>query len=516
MEKNVLLVFNRNKDVLVDEIKSIIQTSVFTDGVQGLIDLETSVAPARERIRLRPYDLLVVDLHVPVDGASIALAEQPTGLDFVAELHETGKGLPSIIVTPRSDDTLSYRASKVPNCRPLALGEAFAGLLVEMCRDVCQGEACEETVSLDLEILVTDNPDQSNRCRFKMFGTIDNESIDREGVLDIDLGKIKDLKARSDQVLPNLPSELWESELKRIGRELFEELFHKNYILTKRFERYRSKIDAERQFRFRFKVGKIFHSVVLEALFEEDEDDENFYWMLKYPICRKIALSGDYNEFFIDRVDVRQRFNCLIIKSDVHEYVDELDASFTKLYNIEREVEFLNRFLSQKKKELRIDTIRLLEEPEPGLTFSETLRKVLSEEKYHLVHYAGHSYYDANAKKGYLPLPGKDYPEVVDIEELSVWLRKAKTQFIFLSSCHSSEEDFVFELASKKIPAILGFRWDMDDAMAFEYAECFYTHLFKNANSLEYALLKARKEMHANYPQDRIWAAPMLVLQTRR
>ena len=513
MGKNVLMVFNRNKEVLVKEIKELIYTRVFTDGVRGLIDVETSVAPARERILLRQYDLLLVDLHVPVNGECIASAEQPTGFEFVHELHENGKILPSIIVTPRSDEKLSYMASKVPNCRPLTLGEQFTELLVEMSRDVCHGQKSKEMVSLSLEVHMTDNPDQSNRCSFRMFGTIDNEPIDREGVLDIDQKKIEDLKDRSSHILPHLPRECWEGELKRIGRELFEELFHKNYVLTKRFERYRGKIDPEKQFRFRFKVGKMVHSVFLEALFEEDE---NFYWMLKYPICRKIAVSGDFHELFIDRFDSRQLINCLIIKSDVHEYVERFDRNFEKLYNIASEADFLKDFLSQKKNELRIGTIKLLEEPEPGHTFSETLRKVLNEKKFHLVHYAGHSYYDAHTKKGYIILPGEDYPEVVDIEELSVWLRRAKTQFVFLSSCHSSEENFVFELARKKIPAILGFRWDIDDERASEYAECFYQQLFQKTNTLEYALLEARKEMHTKHPQNRIWAAPMLVLQTSR
>ncbi len=512
MNKNVLLVFNRNKEALVHEIMEILYSQVFKGDLRGIIDREYSVAAAERNIRLRPYDMLIVDKYVPADGASISVADDQTGFEFVKYLEQNELGIPSIIVIPERDDMLAYNVGKLQNCWPLSLGQRFCDLLVEMSKDIFSGQKPNDSVSLSLEIHVADGSEQSNTSwMFKIQGTIDNEIIDREGLLQVDAQKIKDLKERSADNLPVLKKEKWEKELKRIGRDLFAELFQNNWILSKPFLKFMAKIVPEKQFRFKFKVGKTVYPVLLEALFEEDE---GFFWMLRYPICRQVAVSGEYHQLFMDRSGNPRTINCLIIKSDVHEYVDRFDARFQKLYNIEKEADFLNTFLSKRQKELGIGTVTLLEEPDPGSTFSKTLCRVLSEESYHLVHYAGHSYYDADAKKGYIILPGEDYPEVVDIEELSIWLRKAKTQFVFLSSCHSSEEDFVFELASKKIPAILGFRWDIDDERASEYAESFYRHLFHKTNSLEYALLEARKEFYDNNHLDPIWAAPMLVLQT--
>ena len=70
----------------------------------------------------------------------------------------------------------------------------------------------------------------------------------------------------------------------------------------------------------------------------------------------------------------------------------------------------------------------------------------------------------------------------------------------------------MFQLARKNIPAVLGFRWEIDDKKAHEFAIKFYEHLFGDNKLLEYAFLEARKDMYFEYPHDRIWASPMLVM----
>lgn len=508
MDRNVLLVFNRNKESLVDDIRDIFDERVFVDGLEGIIDQEASLSKAQRRLELRNYDLLIVDLHVPADSMSASEAEDQMGFDWVKELHANDLGVPSIIVTTAPDELLSHKASKLAACQTLSLGEHFSELLAEKSHDALTGQSVKGGISLDLEIYLKDNLNQPG---FKIRGTIDNEVINRDGVLEIDPELIQELRDRCNQNIPNLPKEIWEDEFKRIGQNLFKEFFGKNRKLSNPLYKFMSKIDPEKQFLFRFRVGKDIHSLVLESLFE---NEENVFWMLRYPIIRQIDISGDYHQLFIGRPDRGQRLNCLIINSDVHEYVDQLNRSFPQLSNIKKESDFLCEFLETNKRKLKIGKITPIDGPGHDITFADTIRSVLSEEKYHLVHYAGHTYYDAERMKGYLILPGHDYPEVLDIELLGAWLRKAKTQFVFLSSCHSSEEDFVFELARKKIPAILGFRWDLDDERAFEYARSFYLQLFEKKNRLEYALLEARKEMYTAHRQDRIWAAPMLVLQT--
>ena len=72
----------------------------------------------------------------------------------------------------------------------------------------------------------------------------------------------------------------------------------------------------------------------------------------------------------------------------------------------------------------------------------------------------------------------------------------------------------MFELARQKIPAIIGFRWDIIDDQAAEHARIFYKYLFKE-KSLEYAFLKTRTDMYNRDDKHRIWAAPILIMQVR-
>ena len=99
MEHNVLLVFNRNKESLVDEIVDIFEQSVFIEDLDGMVDHEHNLDKAKKRLRSRKYDLLIVDLHAPKDSTVATSADDWDGFEFVKELHSSGHSIPSIIVT---------------------------------------------------------------------------------------------------------------------------------------------------------------------------------------------------------------------------------------------------------------------------------------------------------------------------------------------------------------------------------------------------------------------------------
>jgi hypothetical protein len=116
----------------------------------------------------------------------------------------------------------------------------------------------------------------------------------------------------------------------------------------------------------------------------------------------------------------------------------------------------------------------------------------------------------STAGKGYLILPGEP-PYPLDARFFAHLL--GKTQLLFLSSCRSSEEAFAFEMARNYVPAVLGFRWEVDDSLVPDFVQSFYRNLFRN-KSIDLAFVAARKavrELHGVKSQ--IWAAPMLVLQ---
>jgi hypothetical protein len=55
----------------------------------------------------------------------------------------------------------------------------------------------------------------------------------------------------------------------------------------------------------------------------------------------------------------------------------------------------------------------------------------------------------------------------------------------------------------------------VDDEHSAYCARAFYHHLFDDdVRSLQYAFLNARKDMHKEYSAHKIWASPVLLMQS--
>jgi hypothetical protein len=109
-----------------------------------------------------------------------------------------------------------------------------------------------------------------------------------------------------------------------------------------------------------------------------------------------------------------------------------------------------------------------------------------------------------------------DSPKHISIADLGPYLKK--THFLYLSSCESAFEQFFFELARHEVPAVLGFRWKVEDLYGFEFAQRFYEAFFQEAprRRLEHAFLEARRKVKTKYGDKKIWASPMMVLQSQK
>jgi hypothetical protein len=103
---------------------------------------------------------------------------------------------------------------------------------------------------------------------------------------------------------------------------------------------------------------------------------------------------------------------------------------------------------------------------------------------------------------------------VLPADQLAEYL--SGTQFLYLSSCRSADAYFVLNLVDQRVPAVLGFRWPVQDEGAHAYAKSFYDTLFNDALSrkfIEYAFLKAKRKQLDLNQQDPTWASPVLVMQ---
>jgi hypothetical protein len=130
-----------------------------------------------------------------------------------------------------------------------------------------------------------------------------------------------------------------------------------------------------------------------------------------------------------------------------------------------------------------------------------------------IIHYAGHSI-RADDDGTYLILPGAVAGEVLPLRmsEFAAWGRKAGVQLVILSSCESSGPEAVFRLSQTGIPAVIGFRWEVNDAEAAFFAGQVHKGLAEKV-SLARAFHAAISAVRNQHPDSPTWVSPMLVVQ---
>jgi CHAT domain-containing protein len=100
---------------------------------------------------------------------------------------------------------------------------------------------------------------------------------------------------------------------------------------------------------------------------------------------------------------------------------------------------------------------------------------------------------------------------------------KDNLQFFYLSCCRGGATDtrhngfynytgMLDAISSTGVPNVLGMRWPISAGDAKRFAHSFYTHFFKQNDSVEVALLKARKAA-LHYEDHTVWCSPVLVKQ---
>uniref|UniRef100_UPI0005C17D03 CHAT domain-containing protein n=1 Tax=Rubrivivax gelatinosus TaxID=28068 RepID=UPI0005C17D03 len=169
----------------------------------------------------------------------------------------------------------------------------------------------------------------------------------------------------------------------------------------------------------------------------------------------------------------------------------------------------------------------------------QRLMKALGEEAppqgWHLVHFCGHA---VNARPlGASLVLRADRGGALPVHRLATAL--ARTQFLYLSACHSTKDPTVLRALEQQVPAVLGYQWKVPDERASNFARLFYGALFERGapsyRYLEYAFMRARRRAYEQAmreaetrlladggdPQasvedtlrDHSWISPVLVMQ---
>jgi CHAT domain-containing protein len=142
------------------------------------------------------------------------------------------------------------------------------------------------------------------------------------------------------------------------------------------------------------------------------------------------------------------------------------------------------------------------------------LTRKLFNGRYDVVHFAGHS---LTTKDGLtlLVLPGEEAGEAegMAVQTFADGAAAAGARLVYFSSCQGSSANTVASLGQRGVPHVLGFRWDVEDDRAADFAKIFYYQLFGPISSTICGAFRAA--CRGVYEPKRIeaspiWASPIL------
>ncbi|WP_315703050.1 MULTISPECIES: CHAT domain-containing protein [unclassified Bradyrhizobium] len=536
MEQQVLIV-HPSGDMIV-EIGNLLEKLHKTKGYdlhwQGAKTRKAAEAQASsERV-----DLIITALEIAADEKSpLGAGEQcRLGIALVKTLRsKASKVVRAIIISHHIDDELA-EFTRLPATDWAKEGGGFAGSLMSAAERLL-GAPQPDNPPCVLSISLSRDKD---RCKyqFQEVGAMPHTACP----LSIDVKALERLIEKTSRL--HVKEACWEAEFKEIGEDLERALFEKpeNFLFRDALNQWIGNRKGIANIKVRFTVDDTLHPLAVEAVKGPGSVPA---WNLETTIYRGLEPLGGgpglaRPSLFTDGATIKGPLNFLIIAANVQpntkvEFGGQ-NVKFDPLENLESEVNEIATLLWNLKKTngCPIGKLRIVGSPEGSrlnklkdlvevdLPDSGSLKGLVQDTlqkagKWHIVHYVGHTYYDSDNQVGYMILPNgtqANQAQPIKIAEFALWLSQADTRLVFLSSCSSAGQDFIYHLAKERVPAIMGFLWEVLDAPAREYAKRFYQSLLDGRhNSLEYACLAAKRQMEARDHDNPIWASPVLVMQ---
>ena len=512
--KKILLVFPCQKEELAEDLQLELEDA-FSDNGAALVNVSKNIKHAKANITGHKFDLVIININIPEDTKTPIDESAQLGIHLAEWMQNNNLPQNIVVIAPSYSNETSIHINKIENC--LLLTET-ATLIEDVINHAISAKPPEKFVEL-----IFDLSEDNHRWKYQI-GLVPRQMDPDCGHITVSQSFVEDLTDLSSD-MSNPTSSNWEQKLSRVGTKLRNELFHINGEFGIKLINQLNNVGGLEHSRVKFIVGKDMHPIMLEAIIPPTLNmletiaptTPSKYWMLQAPLYRRIRVEG-CDQCTIFQGEQRTPINCLVIRSNIDGPVEEfnkdsLPLKLEKLDNVPHECDTLVSFLQNKKKEFNIGEICELGKDDKNPATFENVKNTLNSKPWHLIHYAGHSFYDDESDLGYLFFPddaGLGLPQKVAIPDFAGYAMN--TQFIYLSSCHSTDVQFAFSLASNQIPGVLGYRWDIDDELAMNHAASFYKHLFEE-RSVERAFLKTRQDMHMEHQDARIWAAPMLILQ---
>jgi hypothetical protein len=501
---------------------------VLEDAEIALVGTDSFSALASRTLRdADPETLLVLDAQLPRAATLPADEDGTAALELLRQLREGGDRRPALVITRKPmgmndvDEFCSpeNRAIAVPAKR---LQPSIVDALVKMLRS-----SPEPTWDV-IEIEVTQ---KSAKC---LIGSSDGKMIQWG---EVSLGYSSVLRLANTYSKPDFAPG-WAHRFHDHGATLFSQLVLGG-LGPGFFSHLELAAGGLANLRFRFRVDNpSLYSIPFEATVRlsgqvpsgtPDDFNQSPFVLVYAPITRRMQVVNLRTQAAPREISRQARL--LFIRSQIGENpagatssdtveVPEIDQAtgrtrwtevkFRRLENIDRELADLEALAGTSSFEL--DLLDLSKEGGPAGA-QKVLEQKLARKRYDVVHFAGHSLTTKDAVTR-LVLPG-EWPgqaEGMSVQAFADAAANAGARLVYLSSCQGSSANTVASLGQRGVPHVLGFRWDVDDARAAEFATLFYKELFGSSFTICEAFRTACRGV---YQPDRIeaspiWASPIL------
>ncbi|MCK1270831.1 MULTISPECIES: CHAT domain-containing protein [unclassified Bradyrhizobium] len=186
---------------------------------------------------------------------------------------------------------------------------------------------------------------------------------------------------------------------------------------------------------------------------------------------------------------------------------------FRRLENIDRERDDLKSLEETDCTVFSLEVFDLSAIADPRGSEALLMEK-LTLNRYDVVHFAGHSLTTRDGMT-LLVLPGRNpgQAEGMSIHAFAEGAAAAGAKLVYLSSCQGSSANAVANLAQRDVAHIVGFRWDVDDERAADFARHFYSDLFgRESSTICNAFRTACRGVYEpmQIEASPIWASPIL------
>jgi len=188
-------------------------------------------------------------------------------------------------------------------------------------------------------------------------------------------------------------------------------------------------------------------------------------------------------------------------------------VEFRRLENIDRELEDLKALQARNPKIFSLEELDLSQERDLAGAETVLMRKLIGG-RFDVVHFAGHSLTTKDSLT-LLVLPGEHPGEAegMAVQTFADGAAAAGARLVYFSSCQGSSANTVASLGQRNVPHVLGFRWDVEDDRAADFAKLFYGELFgPRAGTICGAFRTACRGVYQpkRVEASPIWASPIL------